>query len=792
MNEFFDRKKGPNAGQPVPQDSTEYECCEVKADEQVACATNCCPEWHSCDTTTQTCSNTELDSVFTPGTNFQYLDCKNSCGPENHSAYLRCGCANQCATIYAPEVLIEATLPTGFTRHRAQTCDAITTPTVAAGATILDSAEGTADQAVVSSQVGAADYDEVVYRRTATKDCANPCCVSIQNQAVTCPALNCYDTNRDKPWFLSVAVKGNLADGSEIYQCTPGAPIYKSSRICACDAASTVATCTDNAVTYNEGQSIPDSNVQDVCEYKRKDYINYNSALAAINGKSDDDAYFCCTEEIEDELFTQWAPWSECVQSPSKNNQCGCASDPSDACGTQMRKRRAKCDGDSKVDDTTCPCIETRKCDLPLCPINPGKSAPVVCKLNPASPAVSYSVKQCSQMSDFTVNSFAATFQLTSTANAACAYCDCAGQITGVESVVNCGRFDTECNEAGVHHLIWAQWSTCQATTDTCGIGSRSRTRQCANFATEADIEAHCYNPTVLRTFAAGQEVAMKDHADYYESETCYISCPDDLIEYTPWTECSVKFGEGVQARHVVGHPDKVETRVCEGENLEPKTGKASAVYTECDATCGSGNRKKMTWNYDTQQFEIVDEPCSTLPACADPAALPACPALGKDVNDVVNGGATTQGPNNQTNNPSSADNETPSSTTSQSGENGQTPSSTSGNNDNSNNNTNSNNNNSDNNDNQSATGSPSGVTDSPNDSQNQPGNTGGGQTSQAPENSENPAITENDTENNDTSGNNDETTPAGNQITTARPASTPSSASILVFNTLLMFMMNL
>merc|ERR1712242_225824 len=162
------------------------------------------------------------------------------------------------------------------------------------------------------------------------------------------------------------------------------------------------------------------------------------------------------------------------------------------------------------------------------------------------------------------------------------------------------------------------------------------------------DVENHCYNPTVLRTMTPGQTVAMTDNSDYYESETCYTACPDDFTQYSPWTECSVKFGQGVQMRTVVGNGDKMETRACQGEVAEPKTGRSDPVYTECDATCGDGTRKKMTTNYDTLAFEVVDEPCK-IQDCPTPAEL-VCPAIGKDLDDVTGGNNNNDTSNATTN----------------------------------------------------------------------------------------------------------------------------------------------
>ena len=619
---------------------------------QIACSLNCCPEWHTCDYDSSNCAS---DADFSPGAVYDYATCLQACGPETHLASLRCGCQNQCN--YDSSVIIETTVPTGFTRHQSATCDAITTPTLATGAAAVDSAENVADQAVVVAEVGDANYDAIVYRRTATKDCQNQCCVSPATQPVTCPALNCYDTNKDKPWFLTAVKSGELADGSDLFKCTPGSPIYKSSQVCKCDASSNSATCTVNGVSYNLDDNIPDSNVLDTCDYLRKDHINYNGALASIKGKGDNDAYFCCTEEIEQDLFTPWAEWGECKSSPAKNT-CGCANDPEDRCGTQIRKRRAKCDGDYKVDDTTCPCVESRKCDLPMCPTTSAGGSPQICEFNPAKlgTSVSYSVSQCEvQSADFTVNPFATTSQLTGANDAACDFCLCSQAVVSSGSAVACGRFQYTCDDKGVDHLIWQDWSECKLAEGTCGVGVRSRIRECDGFTNMDDVENHCYNPTVLRTMPIGQSVAMADHPDYYESEDCYVACPDDFTQYSPWTECSVKFGQGVQMRTVLGDSNKMETRACQGEVAQPKTGRSDPVYTECDATCGDGTRKKMTMNYDTLAFEVVDEPCK-IQDCPAPAEL-VCPAIGKDLDDVTGGNnSDTSNDTANTDNPTAPD----------------------------------------------------------------------------------------------------------------------------------------
>ena len=172
------------------------------------------------------------------------------------------------------------------------------------------------------------------------------------------------------PWFLSVTESGVDANGDKTYACAPGDEIYENEETCECDdtGTSVVVSCTKNGLTYSEGDKIAQSGP--LCSYQRQDYINYNEALAQIAGKAGTDPYYCCTEDNVDDLFHSWEAWSTCEFSESTTdpNSCGCTSDPSKTCGLQTRRRRPKC-SDAKVDDSTCPCVETQKCEMPLCPV---------------------------------------------------------------------------------------------------------------------------------------------------------------------------------------------------------------------------------------------------------------------------------------------------------------------------------------------------------------------------------------------------------------------------------------
>ena len=66
--------------------------------------------------------------------------------------------------------------------------------------------------------------------------------------------------------------------------------------------------------------------------------------------------------------------WSFVSYKTSFKVSCGCKPSTSteDACSMQTRRRSQKCI-EKKVDDTICPCVETRKCQVPTCPVQVGK-----------------------------------------------------------------------------------------------------------------------------------------------------------------------------------------------------------------------------------------------------------------------------------------------------------------------------------------------------------------------------------------------------------------------------------
>ena len=299
-------------GDAVPTDSDDYTCgCSPNKVESVACAMNCCNTWHQC-ASSGNCDENTPDAAFTIGSLFNYPACTKECGAESRTAEVRCMCENKCS--YPANVIVETTVPTGWSRFATGTC--------------------AANVVIPSDTLDDKDADVTKYRAIRSQDCGNPCCVKIETNAGTCPEPNCYDTDKTQPWFVQTAADGSCSANK----------IYKGSKKCVCDdtGASTTVKCVDGTTEYTEGQSFaPSTDPADRCDYLRKDYINYNEYVNLITGKNNDDDYFCCTEENVDQLFDQWSNWddSPCV---IEGNTCGCVNDGEESCGLKTRRRSLK------------------------------------------------------------------------------------------------------------------------------------------------------------------------------------------------------------------------------------------------------------------------------------------------------------------------------------------------------------------------------------------------------------------------------------------------------------------
>ena len=637
-------------GQPVPETSQDFECCQPVKVEQVACNMHCCPTWHQCDPQAAG-SNCANDVGYSVGQVFKYAACTKSCGIESVPGELRCMCKNTCEASYAASVIKESVAPVAnsYTRHKFEQCDA----TAEAGTNTNDATGGTATESTIFAETVDAAYGTVMYRRTRTADCSLPCCVAIVQKAQTCPALNCYDTDKTRPWFLSVTQTGSDQSGNPIYTCTPGNPIFSNSESCECDntGASVVSTCTKNGVTYNNGDTITAGGPS--CPYLRDTYINYNQMLEPVTGKAGSDNYYCCTEENENDLFDQWQSWSDvpCVfeDSSSDPNECGCSSN-GDTCGIKTRRRRLKC-SNLKVDDTTCPCVETKKCEMPKCPVQGGfQAADPPCEFNKAAALGSskaYQTRQCCPAQDYSVASFFSnTFQYGANKQN-CDWCSCTSQVSSVPSFQYCQNFDRDCEE-----LVWTAWSGCMpaAADAVCGSGLRSRHRSCTGVADE-DVERLCYDATERRTLpAADRALSMKDNSNYYESEECYAPCANTGIVFTDWSACSNPIGAGMQMRYQVNNPSMIELRECEVKDvsLDLATGTSDPVYTECNAACGVGTRIKYVHDFATGITSATEEDCSIGPAC--PVETEQCPIV-----VAPNSAADDQGNNSAADNANSS-----------------------------------------------------------------------------------------------------------------------------------------
>ena len=540
--------------QPVPQDSDDFQCCGAAKTEVRACNMNCCPQWHECDPLTQTCTT---DSSFSPGTVFNYEACTKSCGTETVTGQLRCMCKNICSAQYASNVIV-AGAPTlnSYTRHVTSTC-----ATVEAGSNVNANGVTSAATSNAVEVTDTTNYGLVKYRRNRSKACALPCCVKAKDKTGNCPVLNCANTsNKNLPWFITITT--TTENGITTHDCKPGDPVYRDSKVCECDSTSTSPVCVENGVTYQKDAVITSNNdPTKICQYPREDYINYNEAVAAVFGKGNSDPYFCCTKELEADLFEPWTAWDKCTPRDTTidPNGCGCTMNGDGiGCGLQTRRRSPKC-AEYKVDDTVCPCVETKKCDIPKCPIQ-GPPKPVsACAFNPTDVASYkfYSASQCdsSDCSTYKPNSlYSNLFQYNSaTADTTCqGFCQCAAQVSQQTALVSCTPFDKDC-----HNLVWAEWGICDVKK--CGAGKQSRHRKCGGIMGNDAVAEHCYNPYVRRTLPQAQRSRkMADDPDYYEEKDCYVPCDDS--KWGPWTECSAP---KVRFFHKLCNKLEFRARVC-------------------------------------------------------------------------------------------------------------------------------------------------------------------------------------------------------------------------------------
>ena len=141
-----------------------------------------------------------------------------------------------------------------------------------------------------------------------------------------------------------------------------------------------------------------------------------------------------------------------------------------------------------------------------------------------------------------------------------CTWCECDQQIEKQDSVQQCGMFkETCCTPQG--NLEWAEWGSCNVAHAhkhaTCGLGKRERTRIChdaaGNEVTDVDaVDAICYTPNIRRLLPwdLAEQKMMKDNPEYYQSEQCYLPCPDDLVNQHPWGPCTACQGRDIRIRH--------------------------------------------------------------------------------------------------------------------------------------------------------------------------------------------------------------------------------------------------
>ena len=325
----------------------------------------------------------------------------------------------------------------------------------------------------------------------------------------------------------------------------------------------------------------------------------------------------------------------------------------------KTRKRELKCFG-FKVDDATCPCVETVQCDMPLCPIQGDFSiSEAPCEFNPntAGNHKTYKVRNLSITSlsynayqakhchardtpveynicddctpvDYVISNFFTDPGQYLGASDTCNWCRCDTQIEPVPSTTVCGVYETDCDG-----VIWSNWSTCMATTPgkTCGAGIREKMRKCILADSEVsseNIEKLCYDPNVKRRL--NSELAMKNNPDYYLTENCYDPCPEDLVSWSNWGPCTNPYGNGYQVQHENIDPSNTRVRDCfGGQSGRPKAqGLSREVIGKCNVKCGMGIREKSQYDFDTQKWISLEPIKCDAGKCPD-VAPGECPVFG-------------------------------------------------------------------------------------------------------------------------------------------------------------------
>ena len=203
-----------------------------------------------------------------------------------------------------------------------------------------------------------------------------------------------------------------------------------------------------------------------------------------------------------------------------------------------------------------------------------------------------------------------------------CDYCSCADQVNEIATTAVCQRFDTDCDG-----LIWQDWGQCVLPEGfTCGVGSRSRLRQCGAYTSFDDVKNMCYDPWVKRNPGAGE---LATNENYYETEACVVQCP----AWGPWTPCSAApGGVGVQMRFDQSNPANQDIRQCSISADGPKADEVH--YGPCNTLCGVGFRQKITYSFLGGAAIVTTEECDTGVACAP--VVSTCPGVDPVVSTVA------------------------------------------------------------------------------------------------------------------------------------------------------------
>ena len=238
------------------------------------------------------------------------------------------------------------------------------------------------------------------------------------------------------------------------------------------------------------------------------------------------DSKWCCDVD-------NWSSWDTCAD---MDGDSSCKDDIKNIVGRQTRYRSHICDGPRET--VNCPdCLDTRKCDLDMCPRwaewGSWSGCSQTCSLVAGQNGHRFRTRQCSG-----VNGQGYLVVDGSEQN-----CECSEpnnlnrfydkEVCGTEP---CPKLQTQ-NPADpfCSDWIWSDWSSCSSS---CGAGTQTRNVRCSNGAKDFDLDA-CLNGNENLWFHSDENPDMKyTKDDLVESRECADKpCPVEPY-WTAWDGC--------------------------------------------------------------------------------------------------------------------------------------------------------------------------------------------------------------------------------------------------------------